>query len=274
MWSEGPLGSQLSISYSGIILILNDSVEKNMLTESDEAVLGKRIVEIHGGKRITDKELYDLLKNLVVEYSELFPVEGKVKSLEFIVDFIFIFIGEMHRDIQYHNQMLVYFCEEAIEEQLLTKRWQNSEEVAFRLLTYLALTSTYADGSKEIITAFDNWVSVSLVVIENEQKNGTEWNDLGRHFFIRLNNMYNHDLLFAPAILFWNSLIDQYGGFEVNEEVKAKLLDFLEYIEQKEAGNPSAIAEGFARLYQFTQRLDCERVNERMSEGIFRYRNM
>ena len=245
-----------------------------MLTESDEDVLRKRIVDIHGGKRVTDKEIYDLLKGLVEEYSELFPVEGKAKSLEFVVDFIFIFIGEMHRDRQYHNQMLVYFCEEAIEEQLLTKRWQKSEEVAFRLLTHLALTSTYADGSRGIVAAFENWVSVSLVVIENEQKDGTEWNDLGRHFFIRLNNMYNHDLLFEPAVTFWNSLLDRFGGFEVNEQVRRGLFDYLDFIEQEGAGNPSGVAEGFGRLLQFTHRLDCEEVNERLSEGMFRYRNM
>jgi len=244
-----------------------------MLTEFDEDVLRKRIVEI-GSKPVTDKEIYELLNDLVAEYSELFPVEGKSKSLEFVVDFIFIFIGDMHRDRQYHNQMLVYFCEEAIEEQLLTKRWQKAEEVAFRLLTHLALTSTYADGSRGIIAAFKNWSSVSLVVIENEQGNGVEWNDLGRHFFIRLNNMYNHDLLFEPAIIFWNSLLDQFGGFEVDKQVREKFLDYLDSIEQNGAGNPSEIAEGFAKLHQFTHRLDCEEVNERLTERIFRYRNM
>lgn len=245
-----------------------------MLSESDEAILRKRVTEIHGGKSVTDKEIYELLKKLVLEYSELFPNGGKVKSLEYIVDFIFLFIGDMHRDRQYHNEMLVYFCRETIEEQLLMKRWQNSEDVAFRLLTYLALTSTYADGSEEIITAFDNWVSVSHVVIENEQKNGVEWNDLGRHYFIRLNNMYNHDLLFTPAIQFWNKLLDRFGDFEVNEGVKTKLSDYLDFIEEIDAGKPSVIANHFQRLQHFTHRLDCEELNNRLSEGIFRYKNL
>lgn len=245
-----------------------------MLTDSDEVVLKKRIIDISEGVSVTDKEYYELLKKLVLEYSESFPTEGKVKSLEYIVDFIFLFIEEMHRDRHFHNEMLVYFCRETIQELLLLKRWQKSEGIAFRLLTHLALTSTYTDGKDRIITEFDNWVSVSHLVIEEESKNGVEWNDLGRYYFFRLSNMYIHDLLFMPAIEFWNKLLDRFGDFKLDEVVKTKLSEYLDFIEESNAGKPSVIAERFERLHHFTHRLDCEEYNNRLTEGILRYKNL
>ena len=245
-----------------------------MLSEDDEATLKQKIVEFSEGKSVTDEELYEQWRKLVVEYSELFPTEGKVKSLEFIVDFIFLFIGDMHKDRHYHNWMLVDFCRETIQEQLLTERWQNSEDVAFQLLTHLALTTTYSDGSSEVISAFEQWVYVSHIVIENEQNNGVEWDDLGRHYFIRLTNMYNHDVLFTPSLQFWNSLIDQYGTFEVTEGVKNRMSDYLTFVEEQNAEKPPVIAHCFQRLQHYSHRLDWEELNDRLAEGIFRHNNV
>ena len=86
--------------------------------------------------------------------------------------------------------------------------------------------------------------------------------------------MYNHDVLYLPALHFWNNLIDKYGAPELTPGHIKKQIDYYELVEQSRSYNPRVIVDVFTRIKSFTEHLKCEEINARLDDGIFKHSNL
>ena len=160
------------------------------------------------------KSFFQSYKDLVEEYSQLYPNEGPIKIIgiccEIYVDVLLITVNFVS---PFNVNALTHFCHQLIEEYSKEGSWEDAEDIAFKILTYKALNTTYGEGREGILASYNSWVNIIGAI--SEDNDIVDKKDLMLHLFMRLITMYNHDVLYLPALHFWNNLIDKYGAPEL-----------------------------------------------------------
>jgi len=243
-----------------------------MMNDDDLQLLRERVSNIHEGREITDEEFFQSYKDLVEEYSQLYPNEGRLKSLESVVNFMFMFVNNSKFVSPFNVNALTHFCHQLIEEHSKEGSWEDAEDTAFKILTYKALNTTYGEGREGILASYNSWVNIIGAI--SEDNDIVDKKDLMLHLFMRLITMYDHDVLYFPALHFWNHLLDKYGAPELTPDHIKKQIDYYEFVEQSRSYNPRIIADLFTRIKSFTEHLKCEEINDRLDDGIFRHSNL
>jgi hypothetical protein len=244
-----------------------------MMNDDDLQLLRERVSNIHEGREITDEEFFQSYKRLVEEYSQLFPDEGRLKSLESVVEFMFMFVNNSEFVSPFNVNALTHFSHQLIEEYLLEEgSWEDAEDIAFKILTYKALNTTYGEGREGIITSYNSWATIIEII--SEDRYIVDKKDLMLHLFLRLITMYDHDVLYSPALHFWNHFLDKYGAPELTPGHIKKQIDYYEFVEQSRSYNPGIIVDVFTRIKSFTKHLKCEEINDRLDDGIYKHSNL
>ena len=185
---------------------------------------------------------------------------------------MFLFVNDNNFVSPFNVNALTQFCHQLISVYSDNKDWEEAEELAYKLLKYKALKTTYGEGREGIIAAYNSWVNIIGIISEDDKIVPKE--ALIKHLFMRLITMYDHDVLYMPALHFWKLSVERFGVAELSPKLVKSQLDYFEFVEETRAYNPGIIVDIFTRLKSFTECLDCDEINDKLDEGIFRYSNM
>ena len=197
--------------------------------------LKERIVKIQEGDEFTDERFFQKCSNLIDEYSEKFPKEGRQRSLEAVIKFMFIFVNDNKFVSPFNVNALTQFCHQLISVYSDNHEWEEAEELAYKLLKYKALKTTYGEGREGLIAAYNSWVNIIRIISEDDI---VPKEALIKHLFMRLITMYDHDVLYMPACHFWKISVERFGVAELSPELVKKQLDYFEFVEETRAYNP------------------------------------
>jgi len=261
-------------------LTVSNSFKSNMesrrfvLTDEEVMNLRQRVTRIHDEGEYTDEEFYDACQIVVDEYSQNFPDDGKIYSLIAVTDFMFMFLENTQAGSPFNKNSLTHFARQLMIESSNHGDWWQAEKVAYRLLTYFALNTTYGEGGEVIFSHFNSWANIIGGIIEGDHIEKDDQNDFMNNVFSKLNNMHDHDVLFYPGLDLWNKLFAKFGAFILPDSTIENTIQYLEHIEETRAQEPLRIADKFRRLKMFFCLLECEAINSRLDDGIFRYSNL
>jgi hypothetical protein len=244
-----------------------------MLSEDEILALRQRVTNMHEGE-FTDEEFYEGCQNIVEEYSNSFPEDGKIYSLIVITDFMFMFMESIGVGSPYNKSSLTDFGRQLMIEASVKGDWWRAEKVAYRLMKYFALNTTYGEGGEVIYSHFNSWANVMGELIEGDHIPAEDKNKFINFIFAKLWNMHDHDVLFYPGLRLWNGLSVELGPFDFSDSHLQKTMKYLDLVEESRADFPLKIADKFRRLKMFFCLVDSEPINSRLDEGIFKYSNM